>query len=41
VILLGTCGAMKGVVVSLLDEGLLMCGFVVAVEGDGTVDGGR
>jgi hypothetical protein len=41
VILLGTCGVMKGAVVSLLDEGLLMRGFVVPAEGDGTVDGGR
>jgi hypothetical protein len=41
VILFGIGGAMKGVVVSLLDEGLLMRGFVVPAEGDGTVDGGR
>jgi hypothetical protein len=41
VILFGIGGAMKGVVVSLLDEGLLMCGSVVAAEGNGTVDGCR
>jgi hypothetical protein len=41
VILLGTGGAMKGVVVSLLDGSLLMRGYVVAAEGDNTVDGGR
>ena len=43
-ILLGADDARKGVVVSvvlLLDGGLLMCGSVVAAEGDGTMDGGR
>ena len=32
---------MKGVVVSLLDGGLLMRGSIVTVEGNGTMDGGR
>jgi len=41
VILLGTGGAMKGAVVSLLDGSLLKRGYVVAAEGDNTVDGGR
>jgi hypothetical protein len=44
VILLGAGGAREEAAVfveSLLDGGPLMCGSVVAVEGDGTVDGGR
>jgi hypothetical protein len=44
VILLGAGGAREETAVfmeSLLDGGPLMCGSVVAVEGDGTVDGGR
>ena len=40
-ILLGTGGARKGVVVSLLDRGQLMREADAAAEGDGTVDDGR
>ena len=43
-ILLGAGGAREEAamsVESLLDGGPLMCGSIVAAEGDGTVDGGR